>query len=535
MVERIQLLRNIGQFDNVDAGAQIPLTKLTLVYAENGRGKTTLAAVLRSLASGDPILLSERHRLAAGYPPHIVIGIYGAAPIVFQNGGWSARVPSIAVFDDRFVVENICSGIDINTQHRQRLHELLLGAQGVALNAALQSHVARIEDHNRELRAKADAIPAAARGDLTVDAFCALAPLVALAQAIQDAERGLAAAKAAEAIRAHANFAALELPALDEGQVSALLQRGLPDLDGEAAARVQAHIARLGRGGEIWVGDGMHRIARAPANGAEGICPFCAQDLNASPLIAHYRAYFSEAYADLKQAIADQLEHISRAHAGDVPAAFERAVRFLVQTREFWRQFTEVPEISIDTAAISRAWKTARDGLVEALRSKRAAPLDRVTLPRPALVAIIEYDALRQVVADLSQAVLAVNAQIAIVKEQAAAANLAALTGDLARLKAVEARYAPGACLPSPSWKHRLTSSADNFPPPVRFLRRLATRFRSVNSHSQIIRTFQPSFSSPTSAAASRSLFRAIFADQKSDLVFGRVPFLHSWPCQKQP
>ena len=275
MVERIQLLRNIGQFDSVDAGAQIPLTKLTLVYAENGRGKTTLAAVLRSLASGDPILISERHRLAAGYPPHVVISIDGVAPIVFQNGGWSARVPSIAVFDDRFVAENICSGIDIETQHRQRLHELLLGAQGVTLNASLQSHVARIEDHNRELRTKADAIPAAARGDLAVDAFCALEPLVDLAQAIED-ERSLAAAKAAEAIRGHANFATFELPAIDVQQISALLQRCLPELDGEAAARVQAHIARLGRGGEIWVGDGMHRIVRAQVNGAEEICPFCA-------------------------------------------------------------------------------------------------------------------------------------------------------------------------------------------------------------------------------------------------------------------
>ena len=88
------------------------------------------------------------------------------------------------MFDDRFVAENICSGIDIETQHRQRLHELLLGAQGVTLNASLQSHVARIEDHNRELRTKADAIPAAARGDLAMDAFCALEPLVDLAQAI---------------------------------------------------------------------------------------------------------------------------------------------------------------------------------------------------------------------------------------------------------------------------------------------------------------------------------------------------------------
>jgi hypothetical protein len=33
--------------------------------AENGRGKTTLAAILRSLGSGDPLPISERHRLAA--------------------------------------------------------------------------------------------------------------------------------------------------------------------------------------------------------------------------------------------------------------------------------------------------------------------------------------------------------------------------------------------------------------------------------------------------------------------------------------
>lgn len=43
MIERIQLIRNIGQFDSVASGGQIPFKKLTLFYAENGRGKTTLA------------------------------------------------------------------------------------------------------------------------------------------------------------------------------------------------------------------------------------------------------------------------------------------------------------------------------------------------------------------------------------------------------------------------------------------------------------------------------------------------------------
>ena len=54
MIRHIRLLRNIGQFDSVDAAATIALTQLVLIYAENGRGKTTLAAVLRSLATDDP-------------------------------------------------------------------------------------------------------------------------------------------------------------------------------------------------------------------------------------------------------------------------------------------------------------------------------------------------------------------------------------------------------------------------------------------------------------------------------------------------
>lgn len=55
MIRRVQLVRNIGKFASVTVPANLPLARLTLIYAENGRGKTTLAAILRSLASGSPI------------------------------------------------------------------------------------------------------------------------------------------------------------------------------------------------------------------------------------------------------------------------------------------------------------------------------------------------------------------------------------------------------------------------------------------------------------------------------------------------
>ena len=174
MVKSIQLLRNIGLFDSVSAAANIPLARLTLVYAENGRGKTTLAAILRSLATGDPIPIAERRRLAAQYPPHVVLDCDGGPPpAMFQNNAWNRTLSNLAVFDDAFVDQNVYSGLAVEAGHRQNLHELILGAQAVALNQQLQQLIRRIEEHNAALRERAAAIPTAERDGLSADDFCA--------------------------------------------------------------------------------------------------------------------------------------------------------------------------------------------------------------------------------------------------------------------------------------------------------------------------------------------------------------------------
>src|SRR5665213_2390078 len=135
MINRLQLLRNVGTLDSVDDGANIPLKRLTLVYADNGRGKTTLAAILRSLATGDPLPIAERRRLAAQHPPHVILDCSGGPPdAMFQNNAWNRTLLNMAVFDDVFVDQNIYSGLAVEPEHRQHLHELILGAQGVTLN-----------------------------------------------------------------------------------------------------------------------------------------------------------------------------------------------------------------------------------------------------------------------------------------------------------------------------------------------------------------------------------------------------------------
>lgn len=444
MVERLTLLRNIGQFDSIALGAQLPFAKFTLIYAENGRGKTTVSAVMRSLATGDANLIAERHRLGAAHPPHVIIHVAGGANHTFQHNAWSAPLPTLSVFDDAFVAANVCSGIEIAAGHRQNLHELILGAQGVALNMTLLAHVEAIEQHNRLLREKGDAIPAGSRGTLTVDQFCTLPHIADLAERLQDSERRLAAAQSAAAIQSEVEFVAIDLPTFDVDAINALLGRNLADLDAAAVQQVQAHLVRLGQRGEQWVASGVGLIPRASQGETEESCPFCKQALGGSDIIPHYRAYFGAGYAALKESISDAKRAVAAAHGGEVPAAFERAVRVAVQRREFWSKFAEIPEIKVDTAAIGLAWRTAREAVDAALAAKQAAPLDGAVLNQQTTAAISAYHVVRKAIIDLSAALIAVNPRLAIVKEQAQAADAATLTADIAKLKATQDRHSPG-------------------------------------------------------------------------------------------
>jgi hypothetical protein len=108
-------------------------------------------------------------------------------------------------------------------------------------------------------------------------------------------------------------FAALALPTIDLAGTTALLNRQLADLQAEAAERVRQHLATLGPEGEGWVADGMRRIHEPIATAH---CPFCAQGVAGSPVIQHYQAYFSDAYDQLKQAIAATLSALEISHSG---------------------------------------------------------------------------------------------------------------------------------------------------------------------------------------------------------------------------
>ena len=435
MITRLQLLKYIGPFDSVDDSTNPQFEPLTVIYAENGRGKTMLSSIFRSLATGEPNLIDERSRLGTNNTPHVVINFNSGSQCVFQNGGWNHSFSDIALFDDSFVDQNVFSGLAVEPAHRQHLHELILGSQGVALNSQLRQLVEKIQVHNQSLQTKGNAIPAVERGIMSVDDFCALKARLDINEEIRATERTLLVAKEQDIIHITPTLETLALPDFDVEEIENVLLQDLPSLDATALTCIQVHLASLGQGGESWISDGMERVP------TDEMCPFCSQSLEASPVFTHYRAYFSEAYTEHKKKLSQTKAAIAKMHSGDAAVEFERAVRVLGERLQFWSRFCDVPDMALDTEAITRDWRTARENVEDALSSKQAAPLDRKTLSPEALDSIERFKRHVRKVSDFNLKLQEIKEVIGGIKDRPMVGDLRTLEDILIKLKSTKARH----------------------------------------------------------------------------------------------
>lgn len=436
MIQKLRLVRAIGQFESVSSAATIDLRKVTLIYAENARGKTTLAAILRSLSTGEALPIEERRRLGTANAPEAILDCAGStSPACFQNGAWSRTCPEVLVFDDFFVDRNVYSGLDVHAEHRQNLHDLILGATGVTLARRVDQFAAQIRTHNTELRDKANAIPIAERHGLSVDDFCGLAARSDIDQAIKEAEQRLAALQNANAVQSTPEFSAFGLPALDFTTISVLLSRTVADLDKQAADTVKAQLTSLGDGAEEWVASGM-RFQK------DETCPFCKQSLRNSAIFTHYRNFFGQAYAQLQRDLAAAQRQVETALSGDALAGFQRQVQAAQQRRQFWIQFAEIPDVGTDTTVVANAWQHARDAVLAAIGAKRADPLTAVALGPDSLAKIQAYESLVTTIMSASDALIAANIDVKRVKESVKGGSTNTAEADLKRLRATKARHA---------------------------------------------------------------------------------------------
>ena len=114
MLERISEIQGIGLLHDANAKSHT-CRKATLIYGDNGRGKSTLATVLRSLSTGDGSLITHRKTLDGKFPPKVTLQFANGHKVTFASGAWSEQRPEVVVFDADFIERNVHSGGEVNT------------------------------------------------------------------------------------------------------------------------------------------------------------------------------------------------------------------------------------------------------------------------------------------------------------------------------------------------------------------------------------------------------------------------------------
>lgn len=430
MIRRM-LLHNVGVFKHATVSQD--LKRFVLIYAENASGKTTLAEVLRSLETGDPSIIVKKRKFGARDGQYVTIDCYGhPSKVSFLNGGWEPVRPPVRVFDEVFVDDNVYSGLDVVSKHKRHLHDLALGKRGADLSRRRDELSEVINECNRDMRKARNAVSKNQRGNRTMDNFCDIPKMPDLGLQLERARTDLEAVQDSDTILKTSEFKKICLPAFDVEDVNLILQRGLENLDAEAAAHVSNHIVSLGEGGESWISWGMEYVS-----GNAGMCPFCGQDAVGASMLEHYRAYFSEAYARLKDDIEVMLDNVCHTHSTHAQTTFERAVGANRDAGHVWSKYhLQLPEI--DTVSVTDAWISTLDEVVGALKAKLAAPLERKSLG----VDVDEsYRNYRGLVEKINCQIDVCNDKIRKKKEMVESSTITSIRGRLEWFEIVRERY----------------------------------------------------------------------------------------------
>ena len=120
MLLKVLKFQNVGLLQNGTPNP-VPLGKVALIYAENGRGKSTISSVLNACAFGDFAKVQAKKTIDSTGDVAISLLFSGSKTVAFSNGAWSQPVKNLLVFNAEFVEQNVYSGFEIRPEHREAL------------------------------------------------------------------------------------------------------------------------------------------------------------------------------------------------------------------------------------------------------------------------------------------------------------------------------------------------------------------------------------------------------------------------------
>lgn len=439
MLEKIVSLRCVGRFRDYRANGDAQLRKLTLIYAENGRGKTTLCAVLRSLQTGQKEFIVERKTLADTNPTFAHLRLNNT-DYKFNNDAWTATYPEILIFDPVFINENVYSGDYVEHEHKKNLYQVIVGAQGVQLAKQIENLDMQIRNANTDLRIKKEDVSRNLPQGTALDDYLQWQPIVDIDEQIRRKTEELdtrqrASAKSGE-IQAKGLLVKVQLPFIPQ-DFTTILAKKLMDIVVDAEAKVRGQIVhhQMGQQGEPWLSQGLGYVN-------DDRCPFCGQSVQANDLLAAYRSHFNEAYKNLKQEVAQLTQRVNSSIGETSLGSVQQAIAGNATLTEFWKQFTTVDLPVVSFLDIQQKYAVLRERCLTLAERKQQKPTEAVVPGNDFTTSVAEVEALRSIIVSYNTAVdvanTRINEQKTTVRSQG---ELTTLKNELAQLESRKKRF----------------------------------------------------------------------------------------------
>jgi len=411
MLLKIDSIEEIGRFRKLTHRAE-QFSRLSLIYARNGYGKSTLCAVLRSASESEPKHIHARKSLAATGDCRVQTSWANDRTVSFGNGKWNIWPGKVHVFDQDYVLRNLHVGESVTRDNKRSLLPVVLGEEGVRLSNA----ILRLDQEQREIevaaKAHARTITAACpiiKAD-QLGVFCSTEIPADLSERTDSAEKRVQLAKQSAAVAEKQALRTVALPSLDN--IREVIGRTIESVSKDAEQRVHRHITALGmeQHGERWIKFGLD-------HSTDGSCSFCGQNTESSDLVTAYRTYFSEAFVELS---ADRDKAIASVEALISGDSLAQLMRQNAEDANFWSKVCDLPRSPPSGASHIGAAVAGLEALHRILVRKAAAPLDPLTLGESSA----EIEACFADLAAYNTDVAACNIAIADAKLSASTVNL---------------------------------------------------------------------------------------------------------------
>ncbi len=378
MIEKIISLKNIGRFVDVTAHrGDVSFRRLMLIYGENGRGKTTLCSILRSLQTKNSALIDERKTLGSKNDAGCTIKV-GGSIYKFSNGIWDTFYSQIAVFDSDFVHRNVYAGDSVEHQHKKNLFEVIIGEKGVEHNKKIDELNKKIKGLNDSIKFRIKEVEQYIPEGVSFDKFMKLQYIENFDEKIRTAENELnqiqAKIKESESIKEKSNFSPFLLPVLPNN-FEDTLEKSFENIDESAGEKLKTHISNnMLSPNEHWLSQGVSLIKGE-------LCPFCGQSIKDSIQISAYRSYFNIEYKKLKDDVANLEKNIKIAIGEREMFKIQRIFSDNSSLLDFWKKYIEqfdLPYLSFEEIHIT--YSTLLEICLKLTKKKRENPLDAISL-----------------------------------------------------------------------------------------------------------------------------------------------------------